>query len=98
MKSLSEVRVSDCINALPNGVYQVSALDTLSYEEGRFNDTAVVVPSLIIINATLDATNSIATVTSFFSTTNNDTILLSTTMMMTTLLNGNFVCLINSNI
>ena len=95
----AEERVSDCIDTLPNGVYQVSALDVLSYEEGSFNNTAFVIPSLITINAN----NSISTVTSVFSTTNNDKILmLSTTMMMTTLLNGKFVCmhvcLINSNI
>ncbi|XP_019857841.1 PREDICTED: uncharacterized protein LOC109586109 [Amphimedon queenslandica] len=49
MKSLHDTIVSDCISTLPNGVYSISILDALSYEEGMFNNTAINIPSLITI-------------------------------------------------
>ena len=50
MKSLVDTTASDCINALPNGVYSVSVLDVLSYEEERYNNFAVTIPLLITVN------------------------------------------------
>ena len=52
MKSLVDTTASDCINTLPNGVYSVSVLDDLSYEEGNYNNTAVMISSFITINKT----------------------------------------------
>ena len=52
IKSLVDTTASDCINTLPNGVYSVSVLDVLSYEEGSYNNTAVTISSLITINKT----------------------------------------------
>ena len=50
MKSLADTTASDCINTLPNGVYSVSVLDVLSYEEERYNNFAVTIPLLITVN------------------------------------------------
>ena len=50
IKSLVDTTASDCINTLPNGVYSVSVLDVLSYEEGSYNNTAVTISSLITIS------------------------------------------------
>ena len=50
MKSLVDTTASDCINTLPNGVYSVSVLDVLSYEEERYNNFAVTIPLLITVN------------------------------------------------
>ena len=52
MKLKVATTASDCIDTLPNGVYSVSVLDVLSFEEERYNNTAVTVSSLIIINKT----------------------------------------------
>ena len=56
MKSLVDTTASDCIDTLPNGVYSVSVLDVLSYEEERYNNTAVTISSLITINGTTSTT------------------------------------------
>ena len=50
MKSLHDTIASDCISTLPNGVYSISILDALSYEEGMFNNTAINIPSLITMH------------------------------------------------
>ncbi|XP_019850876.1 PREDICTED: uncharacterized protein LOC109581304 [Amphimedon queenslandica] len=44
---------SGCISTLPNGVYSISVLDALSYEEGTFNNTAIDILLLITINNTM---------------------------------------------
>ena len=54
MKSLLDTTASDCINTLPNGVYSVSVLDVLSYKEGRYNNTAVTISSLVTISTLLN--------------------------------------------
>ena len=56
MKSLVDTTASDCIDTLPNGVYSVSVLDVLRYEEKRYNNTAVTISSLITINGTTSTT------------------------------------------
>ena len=61
IKSLVDATASDCINTLPNGVYSVSVLDALSYEEGSYNNTAVTISSLITINKTT-STSMVSTV------------------------------------
>ena len=56
MKSLVDTTASDCIDTLPNGVYSVSVLDALSYEEERYNNTAVTISSVITIDSTTSTT------------------------------------------
>ena len=50
IKSPHDTIASDCISTIPNGVYSISILDALSYEEGMFNNTAINIPSLITIH------------------------------------------------
>ena len=71
MKSLVATTASDCINTLPNGVYSVSVLDALSYEEGSYNNTAVTISSLITINKTT-STPMVSTITLIPTTTKSN--------------------------
>ena len=71
MKSLVAITASDCINTLPNGVYSVSVLDALSYEEGNYNNTAVTISSLITINSTT-STPMVSTITLIPTTTKSN--------------------------
>ena len=50
IKSPHDTIASDCTSSIPNGVYSVSMLDALSYEEGLFNNTVINIPSLITIH------------------------------------------------
>ena len=71
MKSLVATTASNCINTLPNGVYSVSVLDALSYEEGNYNNTAVTISSLITINKTT-STPMVSTITLIPTTTKSN--------------------------
>ena len=70
MKSLVDTTASDCINTLPNGVYSVSVLDVLSYEEGSYNNTAVAISSLITIDKT--TTSMVSTIILIPTTTKSN--------------------------
>ncbi|XP_019863702.1 PREDICTED: uncharacterized protein LOC109592772 [Amphimedon queenslandica] len=71
IKSLMDTVAIGCVNTLPNGMYSVSILDALSYQEGRFNNTAINMSSIIIINNTIITDAGITSSSSviFISTT-----------------------------
>ncbi|XP_019855879.1 PREDICTED: uncharacterized protein LOC109584545 isoform X2 [Amphimedon queenslandica] len=69
IKPLMDTVAIGCINTLPNGMYSVSILDTLSYQEGRFNNTAINMSSIIIINNTIITDAGITSSAIFISTT-----------------------------
>ena len=50
IKSPHDTTASDCISTIPNGVYSISILDALNYEEGMLNNTAINISSLITIH------------------------------------------------
>ena len=89
--------VSGCISTLPNGVYSISVLDALSYEEGKFNNTVVNISLPITINSTMFVipltTSMIATTTTGFkiSITSMIPVVTTTTSMIATMtaLHGN---------
>ncbi|XP_019855868.1 PREDICTED: uncharacterized protein LOC109584541 [Amphimedon queenslandica] len=71
IKPLMDTVAIGCANTLPNGMYSVSILDALSYQEGRFNNTAINMSSIIIINNTIITDAGITSSSSviFISTT-----------------------------
>ena len=64
-----------CVNTLPNGMYSVLILDALSYQKGRFNNTAVTISSIVIINNTAMTGGSTSIISSV------DTILIPSTII-----------------
>ena len=69
MKSLMDAVAIGCVNTLPNGMYSVSILDALSYQKGRFNNTAVTISSIVIINNTFITDAGITSSAILISTT-----------------------------
>ena len=57
-RSLStDINVHDCISDLPNGVYNISILDSQSYNEGDVNNIALSLDTLITISHTVDTSS-----------------------------------------
>ena len=71
MKSLVDTTASDCINTLPNGVYSVSVLDVLRYEEERYNNTAATISSFVTIDKTT-STSMVSTIILIPTTTKSN--------------------------